>query len=559
RSDLTPVIVPPEAIDPNQQNPGSTNQLNDNAVGRLDTTQPRRPSRFGDSTQNQPDHWSGYTTPDINRALGKVTIPPKSPTLAKLWRQLWVDDARTPQGTSGQSDFQTLRFEVLSRSGLGSDAQQIYQRMEQTGNASGAVPTLASARAALSENDNDLACERSKKLAKIAGDLPDTATVEALLLRGYCALVSDDQAAANLIATLARDSGIPDSPGLIALEAGKFSSPRPLSSKAAQKGRLSVVETKLWQRAGGSLTAVAKNKSASAEALIGLATDETTPGVVRILAAENAAKRRIINGRTLAKVYDNVASKGSASKDAAIARANLYTTAKSERTPFKKVRAIRAYLDNAKRAELYRHALELMGPVAAEVNPAAEITWFSETAIEAALVSGDVTRARRWISFAAATDPDATGNLDHWAALSDVLDPPGKTERENALRSVEQMALDGRFGANALHRLATVLDALNFHVPIPLWEAASRTPQPSGGHLPETGVLSKLQSASKERRFGQTVLYTMQTIGPGTAAQANMLALGDAIRALKRAGYPDAARDLGFEALFAVWPRRSTG
>ena len=34
-----------------------------------------------------------------------------------------------------------------------------------------------------------------------------------------------------------------------------------------------------------------------------------------------------------------------------------------------------------------------------------------------------------------------------------------------------------------------------------------------------------------------------------------MIALGDAIRALKRAGLEADARRLGFEALFAGWPR----
>ena len=31
---------------------------------------------------------------------------------------------------------------------------------------------------------------------------------------------------------------------------------------------------------------------------------------------------------------------------------------------------------------------------------------------------------------------------------------------------------------------------MDVNVPIPLWELASRSPQPAGGHLPDTGVLS---------------------------------------------------------------------
>jgi hypothetical protein len=51
------------------------------------------------------------------------------------------------------------------------------------------------------------------------------------------------------------------------------------------------------------------------------------------------------------------------------------------------------------------------------------------------------------------------------------------------------------------------------------------------------------------------VLLTMRTLGPHGAEGANMIALGDSIRALKRAGLEGDARRLAFEALFASWPR----
>jgi hypothetical protein len=92
-------------------------------------------------------------------------------------------------------------------------------------------------------------------------------------------------------------------------------------------------------------------------------------------------------------------------------------------------------------------------------------------------------------------------------------------------------------------------------VPIPLWEAASRTPQPTSGYLPETGVLSELQDAAKKKEFGHTVLLAMKTLGPNGAEGAHMIALGDSIRALKRAGLEPDARRLGLEALLGAWPR----
>jgi hypothetical protein len=117
------------------------------------------------------------------------------------------------------------------------------------------------------------------------------------------------------------------------------------------------------------------------------------------------------------------------------------------------------------------------------------------------------------------------------------------------------MALKGRLAGDLLHRLAIVLDALDYQIPIPLWEAASRTPQPTGGPLPETGVLTQLQEAAKRREFARTVLVGMRAIGPVAADGANLIALGDTVRALKRGGLEADARALALEALMAGWPR----
>ena len=103
--------------------------------------------------------------------------------------------------------------------------------------------------------------------------------------------------------------------------------------------------------------------------------------------------------------------------------------------------------------------------------------------------------------------------------------------------------------------LATVLDALDIDVPVPLWDAASRTPQPSGGYLPDTGVLADLAQSAKRGDAGRTILLVMRSLGPAGPEAANLLALGDAIRALKRIGLEADARQLALEALLAVWPR----
>ena len=134
---------------------------------------------------------------------------------------------------------------------------------------------------------------------------------------------------------------------------------------------------------------------------------------------------------------------------------------------------------------------------------------------------------------------------------------PSETSREQNLGSLDELVRRGRFPAELLHRLATVLDATDVNVPIPLWEAASRTPQPASGYLPETGVLAQLQEAAKKKEMARTVLLVMRALGPAGPDGAHIIALGDAIRALRRVGLESEARGLGVEALIAQWPRSS--
>ena len=195
----------------------------------------------------------------------------------------------------------------------------------------------------------------------------------------------------------------------------------------------------------------------------------------------------------------------------------------------------------------------MIAPAITTLAPAEELTWFAETAAEIGLASGQYEMTRRWVALATSPDRPDT-NLSHWLALTDIADPKA-SNRGADLEALLPLANRGRFQPEALHRVATVLDALNYNVPIPLWDAASRTPQPDGGYLPPTGVLSELQDAAKKKEYGRTVLLTMKTLGPNGAEGAHIIALGDSIRALKRAGLEPDARRLALEALLFAWPR----
>ena len=373
------------------------------------------------------------------------------------------------------------------------------------------------------------------------------------MISGYCAAIAGDQAGAGLAAEMAREEGQKESAGLAALDAISVHT----SLRIAAKETVSLLDYRLIEAAGGTIEPALLLKQGAPSLLAALALDPNTPPALKLPAAEAAAQLNAISPDEIAGIYRANASPAGAAAgpNTAERRAQLFVAAEAERTPLKKVRLIRSFLDELRRAGLYLSALRMSARASDTVQPVPEIGWYAETAIEIALAAGDYDKARSWASYGATLGASPEGSLSHWLALIDIADSNSPGNRGESLHYIEDLAVHGRLDPTLLHRIATVLDALAYDVPIPLWEAASRTPQPAGGYLPETGVLSELQDAAKKHEFGRTVLLAMKTLGPNGAEGAHMIALGDSIRALKRAGLEPDARRLGFEALFASWPR----
>jgi len=293
-----------------------------------------------------------------------------------------------------------------------------------------------------------------------------------------------------------------------------------------------------------------------------LVADAGAEPALRVAAAEAAARVNIIEPEKLAGIYreqrfapQDLAQPMHARVAANLRRALLFQSVEAERNPLRRSRAIRALADDARRSGLYLPVLALLAEPVGSMVPAQEIGWFSETAVEAMLADGRFERAASWAAFGAGLQRRGPGSLEHWLALIDIADTRPAWRRGEYLGVVEELALRGRFGAEALSRLATVLDALDYQVPMRLWEAASKAPQPSSGRLPETGVLSDLKAAAGNKDTNRTMMLAIRALGPAAAEGANIIALGDAIRALKGAGLEGDARRIGFEALFGLWPR----
>jgi hypothetical protein len=286
-----------------------------------------------------------------------------------------------------------------------------------------------------------------------------------------------------------------------------------------------------------------------------LAADAGADGRVRVAAAEASLRLNALPPETVAQVYRQQplphGGHGDATAQGAdplLRRALYFKAIEAARAPEQQAKFLRAILDDARRSGFFAQMARVVSPQAERLRPSPALAAFAETGIEIALAAARFEPARRWSELA---------GLQHWQALIDVADPARSGGRPPSLRVMEDLAVRGQLAPETLHRLATVLDALDIDVPIGLWDAASRTPQPATGYLPETGVLAALAQAAASKEVGRTMLLVMRSLGPGGPEGANVLALGDAVRALKRAGLEADARRLALEALMAVWPRRA--
>jgi hypothetical protein len=493
--------------------------------------------------------WRGLDVGTLERLIAELDIPPRSPALHRLWLRLITSDVTPPDGGATNQQFLALRLETLYRSGLLEQAAAMLAKMAP----GDPVVAWLAARNEIGVGDKQRGCATAQSAGTPGAALPKPLKAQAALISGYCAMTAGDAAGAGLAAELAREEGAKETAGLQALDAVSVGSKPQVTSTQP----ISLLDYRLVEAAGGAVDTGSFLKQAAPSLLAALAIDANTEPGLKLAAAEAAAQTNSITPEELAATYRAQSPATAVISDAAGAdtpqrRAALFAAAEQEHTPQKKVRLIRSFLDEAHRAGFYLIGLRMVAPASDTIVPAPEIGWYAETGVEVALAAGSYKSARDWAIFG--TTSGGGASLNHWLALIDIADG-GATDRQTELHYVEDMAVNGRLDPTLLHRLATVLDALQYDVPIPLWDAASRTPQPVGGYLPETGVLSELQDAAKKREFGRTVLLAMKTLGPNGAEGAHMIALGDSIRALRRAGLEPDARNLGFEALFASWPR----
>lgn len=488
------------------------------------------------------DLWRGLEMADVERLLATLELPPRSPALHQLWRRMLLSSASAPAGAQSPDHFAALRLEALFRSGLLSDMGEL-----ENGAQNGPLARLLLARKDIGLGAREAGCAGIKSAAMPGANLRGRLRGEAQVLIGYCAAAAGDAAAAGLAANLAREEGMADETALRVLDSLSMGTKPHLGLPT----RVSLLDFRFLELLGPVNEMQVLDKAEPA-LLVALAGAPTSDARMRTAAAEAALRLNAMSPDAVAGIYRQQPEPSgkitpNEAGDPVLRRARLFRAVEATQAPDLKARLLRALLDDARRAGIHAQTARMLAPLVGSVWPSSETGTLAEPVIEIALAGGDYDLARRWAETAA--------NLQHWLALIDLADPHPGRGRASGLGYVNDLATRGRLSIDALHRLATLLDALDIDVPAGIWEAAARAQQPTSGYLPETGVLADLAQSAQRKDSGRTILVAMRTLGPNGAEGANILALGDTVRALRRTGFEADARRVAVEALLAVWPR----
>jgi len=480
------------------------------------------------------DLWRGLEPEALKKLLTAVPLPSSSPTLAIL-----IGRALAAGTESGGAD-SGIRVEALLRAGRVEEAVMLLAGAAQ-GGAPGAAARYAVALFAAGRDEE--ACEVPLDPAGAAAKADGEAKRATFLIPAVCAGAKNDKQGAALALQLAHDAGIEAPLAFAAID--RFTK---TSTKSPPVPKSVDVLDYIFLTLAGSALGPEFAAKATPPLLFRLARDPNAPAELRLAAAERAASLTIIDGAPLADAYRDAAPKLGKSQSPGALRARLFTALEAAPSAKIKGQSIDALLASGRDAGLEIPLGQALAQAGAGLAQDPQAAGFAETGVRVAALAGDDQTAWAWV--------DAGGGAAKgWQLLLAASDPSGG-RAEEALATGVDMALKGGLPPPVLHRLVTVLDALDYDVPIPLWDEASKTPQPNDGYLPATGELSALKEAADAGDVGRTVLLVASALGPQGPAGANLIALGDAVRALKRVGLDQEARRLGFEALYAHWPMR---
>jgi len=501
-----------------------------------------------------PDMWQGTSRADIEIYLMRLPVGSGSPVMSDMTRRLLLTGAKPPEGASGGVSLLAARLNRLLAAGHAEAASQLARA-----GAAARSPQVAVelARAALATGDDNAACAALSDIPPGNDPAHNDMAAFAVKLSAYCQIVAGNPEIANLTLDLAREEGLNDA--LFFSLAGQAAAG--INLRAPEPNRLSIIDAAFYRLAGRDLPADIA-EIAEPALLPGLLRDGTLSDEVRLAVAERAARYDLIDGRELANYYKmptftDEQMAGLLTSDipegSPLRRAMIHQAIDGAVAADDRIRLFKLAFATAESAGIYYPTVEALYDELNGMAPSDALRPMAATAMRAFLALGERRRADEWFALTNSA-PGLGRDGRELAALMRIAG--GTSQTFDAERVSAEIIADLRSGERSAQTFAAceamLLDALG-HSPTPaVWDALLDA---RGGALqgeaPSEALLRQLQLAGHKKAVGETVLLTLDVLGPGGPGTAHPSAAAQATASLKAADLESEARRVALEALLA--------
>jgi hypothetical protein len=496
------------------------------------------------------DMWGGADRNYIGRIVALLPRNVASPTMRDLVRRLLLTRAMAPPRTAPGPGLLPLRIDALFALGDLEAAMALIARAPIAPLDEHMLRTEVESR--FFRQDTTGACSQVRAAAL---DYKAAYWQQAM---AFCLALAGKSAEAALLSDILAERSSTVHPAFFAaMDRLSGAPPPPVESLPAP----SALYLSMMRAASLALPGdVTEQASSSVQNAVALSPNAALD--LRLAAAEKAAERGILSGKTLIEIY------GAVPFDEAILKEPLEraTTDWGPKGRALLVRVAQGQSVPAARAEVLQRALQLarakggytVMAVAArsflmDMSPSPELAWFAATAARALVSTGAYDLARTWIELDLKQARETAGDSPKPAALWPLAVLMGVETSDNVTPQslVAWWRARSQGGANDAINVARsyyfLLDTMNIAVPSILWTPLLGSAMPRNALVADSALQTALRRAATSGHKGEVVGLALVALGETGPAANNLHAVGMAVRALRQVGLTTEAQRIVVE------------
>ncbi|MBT5049956.1 MAG: hypothetical protein HOM58_15755 [Rhodospirillaceae bacterium] len=501
------------------------------------------------------DMWGAADRNYIGRVIALLPRNVWSPTMRDLLRRLLLTRAMAPPRETPGPGLLPLRIDALFALGDLESALSLISRAPIAPLDEQLLRTEVESR--FFRQDTTGACGQVRAAAQ---DYKDAYWQQAM---AYCLALAGKTAEAALLSDILAERSNAVHPAFFAAMDRLSGGPPPEIASLLEPSALylSMMRT-------ASLTLprdVSSGASASVQNAVALSPNATLD--LRLEAAEKAAERGILSGKTLVDIYGAVPFEDSVLKDPLAraaaewgpkGRALLMRVADNQSVPAARAEVLQSALKLARENGGYRVIAVASRPWLVAFPPVSELAWFAGTAARALISAGEFDAARGWVRLGLKHANDTAGEGVAPGALWPLAMVLGVEASESASPAALVAWWQSRNQAGtesaieAARAYYALLDMLDVAIPSELWTPILGAAPPKEARIPGPGIESALRRAAMAGHKGEVVGLALVALGETGPAANNLHAVGMAVRALRQVGLTIEAQRLVAEAAIAA-------